>query len=464
MLQSRHIAVRGIVLNGRGASPDLAESTNPAALARMLPGLRIVEVPHQDVGRPHWRPPPRLSIACYEEAARRQSIRNRHPLFSCGDRAGSADRRRLQLRGSLFAASIQGGRSVSDRSGRGRRAGSVVSEHPGHHRRRPPARRGCDSSRLRLSVGERRVRARLRGGGPDVRRSDAGTARRVRRQGGVEAAGSRRRRADRARHGARGRRVSTTSGQRPRRSVIPSSSKPASAAAAAACASCRTPTSWRGSSKKRSAKRRRRSDGPMCSSSVSSAGRSTSKSRFSATRTAISCTCGSAIARFSGAIRRSSRSRPASTCPRDLRVRICDAAVRLCQAVRYRSAGTVEFLVDMDREEFFFIEVNPRIQVEHTVTEVVTGIDLVRSQILIAQGHRAARRAALDSAAGRDPARAGWPCSAASRPRIRKTTSFPTTAASPPIDRRADLPSGSTAATGLAARSSRRTSTRCSSR
>ncbi|HKY20765.1 MAG TPA: pyruvate carboxylase [Vicinamibacterales bacterium] len=70
----------------------------------------------------------------------------------------------------------------------------------------------------------------------------------------------------------------------------------------------------------------------------------------------------------------------------DFRTRICDAAVRLCAAVQYRSAGTVEFLVDMAREAFYFIEVNPRIQVEHTVTEVVTGIDLVRSQILIAQG------------------------------------------------------------------------------
>ena len=46
VLQARSIAVRGIVLNGRGASPDLAESTNPAALARLLPGMRIVEVPH----------------------------------------------------------------------------------------------------------------------------------------------------------------------------------------------------------------------------------------------------------------------------------------------------------------------------------------------------------------------------------------------------------------------------------
>jgi len=50
MLQSRHILVRGLVLNGRGASPDLAESTNPAAVARMLPGLRMVEVPHLGSG------------------------------------------------------------------------------------------------------------------------------------------------------------------------------------------------------------------------------------------------------------------------------------------------------------------------------------------------------------------------------------------------------------------------------
>ncbi len=71
-----------------------------------------------------------------------------------------------------------------------------------------------------------------------------------------------------------------------------------------------------------------------------------------------------------------------------LRGRICDAAARLCRSVGYRNAGTVEFLLDVDRGEFYFIEVNPRIQVEHTVTEVVTGIDLVRSQLLVADGHR----------------------------------------------------------------------------
>jgi pyruvate carboxylase subunit A len=64
---------------------------------------------------------------------------------------------------------------------------------------------------------------------------------------------------------------------------------------------------------------------------------------------------------------------------------ICQAAVRLAQTADYVSAGTVEFLVGPD-DSFYFLEVNTRIQVEHTVTEVVTGIDIVREQFLIAQG------------------------------------------------------------------------------
>ncbi len=79
---------------------------------------------------------------------------------------------------------------------------------------------------------------------------------------------------------------------------------------------------------------------------------------------------------------------PGVNLPADLRQRICDAAVRLCAPVNYRAAGTVEFLLDLDKHDFFFIEVNPRIQVEHTVTEVVTGIDLVRAQLLVAMGHK----------------------------------------------------------------------------
>ncbi|HTL59169.1 MAG TPA: pyruvate carboxylase [Candidatus Limnocylindrales bacterium] len=66
---------------------------------------------------------------------------------------------------------------------------------------------------------------------------------------------------------------------------------------------------------------------------------------------------------------------------------LCDAAVRIAHKIRYENAGTIEFLYDLDRHEWFFIEMNPRIQVEHTVTEVITGLDLVRAQILITQGH-----------------------------------------------------------------------------
>ena len=77
---------------------------------------------------------------------------------------------------------------------------------------------------------------------------------------------------------------------------------------------------------------------------------------------------------------------PAPNLPETVRRGLCDAAVAIGAQVNYRSAGTVEFLYDADREEFYFIEVNPRIQVEHTCTEEVTGIDIVKSQILIAGG------------------------------------------------------------------------------
>ena len=65
---------------------------------------------------------------------------------------------------------------------------------------------------------------------------------------------------------------------------------------------------------------------------------------------------------------------------------ICESAIKIGKAVNYQNAGTVEFLYDTEKSNFYFIEVNPRIQVEHTVTEEVTGIDIVKSQILVAQG------------------------------------------------------------------------------
>ncbi|TVQ00703.1 MAG: pyruvate carboxylase [Roseinatronobacter sp.] len=68
------------------------------------------------------------------------------------------------------------------------------------------------------------------------------------------------------------------------------------------------------------------------------------------------------------------------------RAEICELGLKIGRAVGYQNAGTVEFLMDMDTEQFYFIEVNPRVQVEHTVTEEVTGIDIVKAQIRIAEG------------------------------------------------------------------------------
>lgn len=76
---------------------------------------------------------------------------------------------------------------------------------------------------------------------------------------------------------------------------------------------------------------------------------------------------------------------PAFSVPQEVRQALYDDAVKITKAVGYSNAGTLEFLVDEDGSHYF-IEMNPRIQVEHTVTEMVTGIDLVRSQILIAEG------------------------------------------------------------------------------
>ncbi|QDS97220.1 pyruvate carboxylase [Adhaeretor mobilis] len=77
---------------------------------------------------------------------------------------------------------------------------------------------------------------------------------------------------------------------------------------------------------------------------------------------------------------------PAPNLLPEVRQALCDAAIAIGQQVGYQNAGTVEFLVDADTNKFYFIEVNPRIQVEHTVTEEVTGVDIVKSQILVAQG------------------------------------------------------------------------------
>jgi acetyl-CoA carboxylase, biotin carboxylase subunit len=77
---------------------------------------------------------------------------------------------------------------------------------------------------------------------------------------------------------------------------------------------------------------------------------------------------------------------PAPGIDADLRARICAAGQRFAEGLNYRGAGTVEFLLDVERNAFYFLEMNARIQVEHPVTEMVTGVDLVAEQIAVAAG------------------------------------------------------------------------------
>lgn len=81
---------------------------------------------------------------------------------------------------------------------------------------------------------------------------------------------------------------------------------------------------------------------------------------------------------------------PSSTLSDERRAAICEAAVRMIRGSNYTNAGTVEFIVDKN-EDFYFIEVNARIQVEHPVTEMVTGVDLIKEQIRIAAGEKLSR-------------------------------------------------------------------------
>jgi len=88
---------------------------------------------------------------------------------------------------------------------------------------------------------------------------------------------------------------------------------------------------------------------------------------------------------------------PAHFLDKKIRKKICDSAIKIVKQVNYVGVGTVEFLLDKKSHEFYFIEVNPRIQVEHTVTEEVTGIDIVKAQIKIAEGEKIGEHHALPS-------------------------------------------------------------------
>ncbi len=139
---------------------------------------------------------------------------------------------------------------------------------------------------------------------------------------------------------------------------------------------------------------------------------------------------------------------PSSRLPEETRIAMCEAAVRMVRQANYQNAATVEFIVDQ-QDRFYFIEVNARIQVEHPVTEMVTGVDLIKTQILVAsqnplpfaQSDIQPKGCAIECRINaEDPSKNFQPCPAAlsrcsflgdsefdSIPMLRRVTSFPLT-------------------------------------
>ena len=310
------------------------------------------------------------------QAAGRQPQRDRHPRLPHRPRTGHPHRRHLLARGPLRPAPLQGRRSLSHRQAR--RADPLLPRHRRHRRPGQAARGRRHPSRLRLSVRKPRLRPGLPRGRHHLRRPARRDPRTARRQGrGPPHRPARpacrpvrqRRAVARQRRGAR---------SWPRSSAIRSSSRRRWAAAAAACAWPSRPTSSTTPSTRPAARPAPPSASPTSSSKNSSPAPGISRCSCSATSTATWSISSSAIARVQRRHQKVVEIAPAPNLDPALRQRILDAALAVGRAVRLDNAGTVEFLVDADTGEFYFIEVNPRIQVEHTVTEQVTGFDIVK--------------------------------------------------------------------------------------
>ena len=202
-------------------------------------------------------------------------------------------------------------------------------------------------------------------------------------RGQEDSRGLRRARHPRHARAAEGRRRGAGQGQAS--SASPSSSRPPRAAAGAACASARSPRTWPRPSSWSRTRRARPSATTASSWRSTSSSPSTSRCRSSPTSTACVRHLGERDCSLQRRYQKVVEFAPAWSVAPEVREKLHADAVKIAEAVRYVNAGTVEFLVDKSGNHYF-IEMNPRIQVEHTVTEMVTGIDIVRAQILIAGG------------------------------------------------------------------------------
>ena len=331
------------------------------------------------VSRPSWvNAPLRPELLCCEthhQTARRQPQRNRHPRLPLGPRTGHPHGRHLLARRPLRPAPLQGRRSVPGRQAG--RADPGVPEHPRHHRASPRSTASMPSTRATASCRRTRswpgpaTEAGITFVGPHVEAleqlGDKTVARNIAEKADVPVLGG----SDAIASTAEGQKLAAKLG-------YPVILKAANGGGGRGMRVVHKPKEFAAAFEQAQRESLPPSAAPTCSS------RSSSRTASHIEVQLLGDKHGNLVHLFERDCSVQRRHQkvveiaPAPnldpTCGSD----ICDAALEIGRAVKYENAGTVEFLVDRDTNKFYFIEVNPRIQVEHTVTEEVTGIDIVR--------------------------------------------------------------------------------------